>query len=114
MRRCFSWTLAGVLFGIASIAYAEDAVPSPTSAADSTTILLDLFRSGGLPAVIGGLGWWLGRGGGIPVTMTVSPGAPVPVVVQLADEDRRLLRAFVRRFDPTGDYPSQDRPRDIP
>ena len=42
--------------------------------------MIELLKAGGLPGVVGMVGWWLGRGGGITLT------------VRLSDEDRRILR----------------------
>ena len=68
---CVAGGVAGVVLGVAGVAYAQD--PAHTAAAVATSadmgIVLELLRTGGLPAVLGVLGWLFGRGG-VPVKLT--------------------------------------------
>lgn len=67
---CTLGAVAGVVLGVAGVAYAQD--PTPVAAAVTSSdmgIVLELLRTGGLPAVLGVLGWLFGRGG-VPVKLT--------------------------------------------
>jgi hypothetical protein len=77
--RCLSWAACGVLAGCA--AYAQD--PAASIPLDGGGAFLELVRAGGLPAVLGFIGWMLGRGG-------------VPVTIQLSTVDRELIRRLVK------------------
>lgn len=89
-HRCGVWALAGLLTGCA--AYAQDAAPPAAVLAGGTDVwLLEVVRAGGLPAVLAVTGWMFGRGG-LPVTISLGEK---PLVVRLADEDRKLLENAV-------------------
>jgi hypothetical protein len=68
---CVAGGVAGVVLGVAGVAYAQDPAQAVTSAASAADmgIMLELLRTGGLPAVLGVLGWLFGRGG-VPVKLT--------------------------------------------
>lgn len=78
--RCGVWAVLGLVVGLAAVAYGADegaAAPATASTGDAA-ILLELVRSGGLPAVLAAVGWLLGRGG-------------IPVRIELSPADRELL-----------------------
>ena len=67
---CTAGAVAGVVLGVAGVAYAQDPTPVAAAVASSDMgIVLELLRTGGLPAVLGVLGWLFGRGG-VPVKLT--------------------------------------------
>lgn len=74
--RCGVWAVLGLVVGLAAVAYADEGA-APAAAGDGA-LLLELARAGGLPAVLAGVGWLLGRGG-------------IPVRIELSPADRELL-----------------------
>jgi len=82
--RCLTWAASGLALGVAAVAHAQDAVVAEVLATESS-LVVELVRTGGLPAVLAALGWLLGRGG-IPLRVE-----PTRVVLELAPEDRALL-----------------------
>lgn len=88
MHRCVLWSLICVLIGVGYVAYAQDGstAPADLSGIDLTHVTLgDLIRGGGLPAVLGGLGWLWGRNGGVPIAGTVRVEVSPETVKQMAD-----------------------------
>lgn len=83
-HRCIAWTLLGVATGCA--AYAQDTAVPASALGGSEAMLLELLRAGGLPAVLGFVGWMFSRGG-------------IPVVLRLSDEDRKLLEELAEERD---------------
>jgi hypothetical protein len=90
--RCLVTGCLGLVLGVAAVAHGQDAPPPTvtTQAIDPLTGLLGLMQAGGLPAVLAGLGWLLGRGGGVPVT------------IQLHGDDRELLKRIARHIASDG------------
>jgi hypothetical protein len=70
---CATGAVVGVVLGIAGVAYAQEPAQTAATVAASASdvgLMLELLRSGGLPAVLGVLGWLFGRGG-LPVKLTL-------------------------------------------
>lgn len=89
---CTRYAAMGLGLGLAATAWAQDPVSAGVTPVDpSMALLLDLIRGGGLPAVLAVVGWWVGRGGGVKVT------------VELSEVDRRLLRRVAGDTQPGGD-----------
>lgn len=84
---CVSGTTFAVLFAAAAAAYAQDAPMAPSITPEampggaSTVLLLELVKGGGLPAIVGWLGWVLSR--------TLAGG--IPIRVELGDDTIRRL-----------------------
>lgn len=69
-RPCVRWGVAGLLLGLALVAYAQDGSP----AAPTSDPLLDAARSLGLPGVLLFVGWRAASmfSAGIPVQLEIS------------------------------------------
>ena len=79
--RCVAYAVLGLLTGCA--AYAQDSGAPSVASADTTSLLFEAVRAGGLPSVLALMGWTLGRGG-------------IPITVQLSAEDRDLLKRIAK------------------
>lgn len=96
------FAVLGMLLGIDTQALAQAQDVAAAAPADPS---LEWAKALGLPTTLGGLGTLLGvmlGRGGLPLKLALSDG-PVPLTVQLATEDRELLKRAVRiterRFD---------------
>lgn len=74
-HRCAYYAILGTMVGCA--AYAADE-PTQASGGAEFGMMMELVKAGGLPAVLGFLGWMFGKGG-------------IPVTIQLSETDRKLL-----------------------
>lgn len=79
---CSIWMLLGILTGCAAYAQDETAHIMHGSSAEMG-LLIEMVKAGGLPAVLGVIGWLFGRGG-------------LPVTIQLTDNDRNLIRGMMK------------------
>lgn len=96
--RCIGLALVGVFVGVAANAYGQDAggVPlaAPLAMDPTSELLTRLVAGGGLPAVLGLLAFFAGRG-----------ALQLPVTVQLHVDDRKLMRSFIRAIAASSDEP---------
>lgn len=91
-HRCVGWALAAASLGVAWTAWAQDPVMASTSSDPLLDWAARLLQGGGLPAVLGALGWLAGRGSlQLPISGSLT--------LALHEEDRRLVRRLVRAID---------------
>lgn len=101
--QCVKWSLLAAILGFAAVAWGQ--AQEPTTAAVASDPIADylvrLVSGGGLPAVLAVAAWWA-RG---------AVGAGVPVVVQLHEADRALVKRAVRAFERSDDSDEPPPPR---
>jgi hypothetical protein len=98
---CASGGFVGLVLGLAAVAYAGDSGQAAVTGDPAYDLIAHVVSGGGLPAVLAVLGWWL-RG---------SIGAGLPIVVSLADEDRRRLDRALRHWEREPDSDSDEPPK---
>jgi p-aminobenzoyl-glutamate transporter AbgT len=71
-HRCVKWGLSGFLLTLAWQAWAQDGAVmiDPT-----TSIVVELVKGGGLPAVVGLIAYFAGRGNGFTLTIGIAQPA---------------------------------------
>lgn len=89
---CIGWGSLCALLGVAYTAWAQDPAPlleaAPTAAVDPTTALLvEVLRAGGLPGVLGLLGFAAAR-----VLSGWQPAIRHIIVLEAGDDDTALQR----------------------
>lgn len=93
-HRCVWWAAVAGLLGIAWNAWAQDAAAPVTAGMSDPTMdfFARLIQGGGLPAVLGALGWLAGRGSlQLPIAGSLT--------LALHDEDRKILKRIARSID---------------
>ncbi len=80
-RFCYLGALVGLLLGVSGVAWSQDPASSPSSApVGDADLWLRLLSSGGLPAVLGFLGYWLPR-----AALGLVQGAAAAVALELRE-----------------------------